>query len=132
MATLSPAVRLECRSVVLKNRHQITEVVVGNLERLASRLADPRIKPISNPGGWLTEALKINYAAQEMVTKTMTKAKEGQQAKLQAEAEAWWADLGVADRNFWEIEGFRRGGSKNTIIKAFLAWQADQRLQQAA
>lgn len=122
----------DCRAVVLKNQHLPVEVIQSNLRHLLTCLTSPRAKVIDNPGGWLTEALKQDYAERERSTQAKAQEFVERQANLRADAELWWGNLGAAEQKFWQAEGLRRGGARDPMSKAFLAWQADQPLLQVA
>lgn len=122
----------DCRAVVQKKQHLPVEVIQSNLRQLLACLTNPRAKVIDNPGGWLAEALKQDYAERERSTQAKAQEFLERQATLRADAELWWGNLDADERKFWQAEGLRRGGARDPMSKAFLAWQADQPLLQVA
>jgi len=62
---LPQAVRPECLAVVSDRLHLPTEVLISNIQLLASRLASSKAKGIDTPSGWLIDALLADYAAKE-------------------------------------------------------------------
>lgn len=60
---LPQAVRPECLAVVSDRLYLPTEVLISNIQLLASRLASAKAKGIDNSGGWLITALDDDHAA---------------------------------------------------------------------
>lgn len=69
---LPPSARPDCLVVVQDHLHLPPEVLASNIQLLARRLRSTNSKPIPNPGGWLKNALKSDYAVSQRQTEAET------------------------------------------------------------
>ncbi len=85
---LPSSVRLDCLAVAIMSKHLPKEVLISNIQLLTDRLNSDKPNPIPNPGGWLRNALKHDWAStQRQKEAEATTEKNRVQAQKQAEAE---------------------------------------------